>query len=378
MQTNKLTLFLITLMLIFCGCGNKENSIPSAAESMKRNKMVKILTDAVNTPFEFGSGTGVQGLDVDLGNEIAKDLGIEVKWIKSSGYDHLFEVLKNGEAELIISTISIDPSKNEEFAFSDPYYESGDAIARRRDVFDIEDLSSLSGKKVGVCAGRAGDKFMAAQQTARDVFITKFSSFDDALGALNRTELDALVGDEPILTYSSHTSYQYTITLPNLINEYQYAVVVRKNDEELLDTINATIDRLKKSGEIEVWTAKWFENVREERDERLAKDLEEEGLKTAPKTIAVSITKVAGAWRMDRLDGFQLIFEGPAGNYQSDFIRTEGNQGHCKFLKPVPPGEYKLSMRVLRTPTPVHVPELPKRNLKMEISLGSVPTIQFK
>jgi polar amino acid transport system substrate-binding protein len=364
-------------MLTLAGCGNDEVEPPSAMESMQKNKLVRILTDAVNAPFEFGAGTGVQGLDVDLGNEIGKDLGIEVKWVKSSGYEHLYELLRNGEAEILISTAFIDSAKENEFAFSDPYYDSGDAIARRRDVFDIEDLSSLSGKLVGVCAGRAGDAFMANQKTATDVSIKKFSTFDDALGALNRTELDAIVGDEPLLTYSSHTSYQNTTTLPDLINKYQYAVVVRKNDAELLETINATIDRLKKAGEIEAWSAKWFQNVREEATKLREKDLEEERLKKSPKAIAVTITKVTGAWRMDRLDGFQLVLEGEGGRYQSTPILTEGNSGKCRFNTPVPPGEYTLDISILQMKTTVPVPELSKKSLSMKMRIARDTTITF-
>ena len=75
MQISRYALLVISLMLLWTGCGNGEIEVPNALEDMQKNKLVRIVTDAVNTPFEFGSGTGVQGLDVDLGNEIAKDLG---------------------------------------------------------------------------------------------------------------------------------------------------------------------------------------------------------------------------------------------------------------------------------------------------------------
>jgi len=230
-----------------------------------------------------------------------------------------------------------------------------------------------------VVAGRSGDTLMASQQAAAGANITKFSSYDDALGALNRTELDAIVGDEPILTYSSHTSYQYTVTLPTLINEYQYGVVVRKNDAELLETVNATINRLKNSGELDAWSQKWFENVREERDEQLAQDLEEERLKTAPKTIDVTITKVTGNWRMDRLDGFQFVLVGEGGRYVSDHIMTEGNTGRCRFNTPVPPGDYTLDISILQMQTTVPVPELSQKSLAMNMRIASSgTTITFK
>jgi ABC-type amino acid transport substrate-binding protein len=378
MRSVKWALLAIGLLLTMIGCGEK--GIRTAAKSMSKFKAVRIVTDATNAPFEFGAGTGVQGLDIDLGSEIGKALGFEVKWIKASGYDHLFDILKNGEAEIIISAIAIDPHKSEEFVFSKPYYESGDVIAHQRSEGSIiKDLSRLSGKKVGVAAGRPGDRFMAAQKTATSVTLIKYSTLDDALGALNRTEIDAVVGDEPMITYSSFRSFKNTTAQQDLIiNRYKYATVVRKGEVELLGKINATIDRMLASGEINKSADKFFGNVRDEARNQLAEDIRITGAKKAPKLINVNITRLSGTWDMDRLDGFDLVLYGPAGQYQSTSIRTEGNKGHCKFTNPVPPGEYKLKMSVLRTPTTVPVPELPKASLTMDIILGSRPTIELR
>jgi ABC-type amino acid transport substrate-binding protein/Zn-dependent protease with chaperone function len=267
-------------------------------------KRLRFVTDPVSAPFEFGADTGVQGLDVDIGNEIAKDLGVEAKWIKAPGYEknrlyrvietlfsgssgavflnrymHSFEMLKKGEAEIFLSVISIAPDKSADFEFSKPYYSSGDIIAHQRNRFDITDLASLSGKKVGVTAGRPGDAFMARQKTAAGVAITKYSTIDDALGALNIGEIDAVVGDEPLITYSSVKSFQNTTTLPILINKYQYAAVVRKGKTELLAKINATIDRLKSAGELKRLDETWLGNVRKDAIDLHQKDLEVESLK---------------------------------------------------------------------------------------------------
>src|SRR5881409_3336452 len=216
--------------------------------SMKKNKVVRIATDAVNLPFGFGSGTGVQGLDVDIGNEIAKDLGFEPKWIKST-FEKMFDLLANGEVELIISTVSITPERKRDFAFSEPYYDSATTIARRRDNDKIKDLASLAGKKVGVQSSSTGQKLVESR--VGSAVVVKFPTLDDALGALNRTEVDAVVGDLPILTYSIYKSYQNLITLCNRLTEEQYAVVVRKNEKEILAKVNATISRLKKSNELD-------------------------------------------------------------------------------------------------------------------------------
>jgi ABC-type amino acid transport substrate-binding protein len=363
---------MIGVLLALAGCGEKKKEIPTAAESMAKNKVVRIVTNAVNAPFEYGSGTGVQGLDVDLGNEIAKDLGIEAKWVKGTGgNEHLFELLKNGDAEIILSAIAEDPAKTNDFAFSTPYYESGDAIAHQRNKFDIKDLASLSGKKVGVTAERPGDAFMARQKTATNVTIKKFPTTDDALGALNRAEIDAVVGDEPLIIYSSFKSYPNTTTLPVLINKYKYAAVVRKNETDLLAKINATIARLQSAGELKKFEETWFQNVRKEALGQREKDLEEERLKKAPKSISVTIQKISGAFSMDRLDGFVLVLDSPQGKYQSTPILTEGNKGNCRFTQPVPAGDYRLNMSIFKMVTTVTVPDLAKSSLVMDMRVSS-------
>jgi ABC-type amino acid transport substrate-binding protein len=369
-------LMLISLMLVAIGCGKKEKEVPSADESMRKHKKVAIVTDARNAPFEFGAGTGVQGLDVDLGNEIGKDLGIEVNWVKAQGYEHMFELLQKGDAEMVISAIASDPKKETEFAFSQPYYESGDVIAHQRNAEDIKNLGSLNGKTVGVCTGRPGDSFMSAQ---KGVTVKRFPTLDDALGALNRTELNAVVGDEIMLSYSSFNSYPNTTTLPEEVNKYKYAVVVRKGETELLNKINGTIDRLKSSGDLKKMVDTWIDDIVNKARKRGIEDGVEKARREAPKAINVTIIKSGGNWNMDRLDGFVLVLEGKAGRYESTPILTEGNRGNCKFTKPVPPGEYILNISILRMTVKVPVPDLAKTTLQMDLNIsGSGGTISCK
>lgn len=382
MQTKKhiIAFVFLTAVLSIFGCGEpKEKPVPNAMQNIERFKQVKIGTDAVHLPFEFGLDTGVQGYDIDIGIEIAKDLGVECRWVKLSGYNHLLDVLKNGEVDMVISAMAIDPKDQEKFAFSQPYYETGDGIARRFDNNDIKDLASLSGKRVGVAEGRPGDSFMAAQQTATDVTIVKFTNLDDALGALNRAELDAVVGDEQIMAFSGYKSYSNVTTQPSDMNEYQYAVVVRKADEALLASVNKTLDRLKESGELDALQKEWFQDVLAQAKEAREQREEEEALRRSPKRINVRITKISGSFKMDMLDGFVLVMQGSGGTFRSTPILTEGNRGNCKFNTPIPPGDYKLDMMSLfGTAATVTVQEYPKTALSMEINVSDKEGISIE
>ena len=374
MRTIKCTVLIIFLTLGVVGCGGEKEG-PDAATQMRKNKLVRIATDAVNLPFEFGSGTGVQGFDVDIGNEIGTDLGYEVKWVKIP-FERLFEILKNGEAEMVISAISITQERKKEFAFSEPYYDSGNTIAHRKDKMEIKDLASLSGRKLGVQSSSTGSKFLETQKTATNITVVKFPTLDDALGALNRTEIDAVIGDEPILTYSIYKSFPNLITIGTRLTEEEYGVVVRRSEKELLAKVNESLQRLKKSGELDALRKKWFQDVMEQARKEREEATRQQALKDSPKEITFTFIKLSGTFNMERLDGFQLNLVGDQ-TFQSNPILTTGNRGSCK-LNGVPPGEYRLSMPIFKLNTSIKIPNLPSRTVAfdMNISSGGLQIVQ--
>ncbi|MBM3790826.1 MAG: amino acid ABC transporter substrate-binding protein [Acidobacteria bacterium] len=336
-----------------------------------RNGFVRIATCAVNLPFEFGEGTGVQGLDVDIGTEICKDIGYPCKWIKVT-HDRLLEVLKNGEVEIVISAWGITPERKQEVAFSDPYFMSHTGIARRKDRPEVTDLASLAGKTVGVQSLTTASAFMNSQKTAANVSLVEFPTLDDALGALNRTEINAVVGDDYIMTYSIHMSFGNLMTTGVRLGEKPMGVAVRKNEAKLLTVVNQALERLKKSGELDNLRQKWFQNVMEQAREDRENLAREEALKKAPKSITINIIKAPDvSLNMDRLDGFQAELVGAGGRFVSEHIVTSGNRGPCRFAKPIPPGDYKLNMSIFQMSVDIKIPEKAVNSVIFDMNITS-------
>jgi ABC-type amino acid transport substrate-binding protein len=368
-------LLMIGFIITMIGCDEKKKTVPQAEERMKKNNAVSIATYPFSAPFVFGKDTGVQGLDVDIGTEIGKALGYEVKWIKAlDKYEQLFDYLRNGDAEIVISAVAMEDRMKNEFSFSHPYYDSWDIMAIQRTKLDIKGLNDLSGKNVGVAAGRPGDAFMSLKKS---LSIKKYSTLDDALGGLNRTEVDAVVGDEPFLSYSNE-SYPNTNMLQEKVNTYQYAVVVRKTDSKLLSKINETIDRMKASGEMEKRFNVWMQDRREKAKARLTGDVNKEQMRNSAKKIKVTVNKTSGDWNPDRLDGFKLVLEGATGRFESSRILMDGNKGHCDFATPVPPGDYTLIISILGIKVKVTVPRLEKNALAMDLNIGRGASILLR
>jgi ABC-type amino acid transport substrate-binding protein len=356
LRTVKFSLLIASLALLCVRCGETKK-VPDAYGSMAKNKMVRIATNPFNVPFETAAGTGVEGFDVELGDAIAKDLNHQIKWIQFAQFEKLFELLKNGEVEMIISSVAISDELKKNFAFSEPYFDSSNTIARRRDNMAIKDLASLAGKKIGVQAARTAEAFMTKQTTAAGVTLTKFPTLDEALGALNRGEIDAVVGDKPIMTFSIAKNYSTNLITTDVeLSQNQYAVVVRPEEKKLLEVINTTIRRLKSENQLKAWYDKWFGSTLADASKNVEKINEEEKLKVAPKTLAVSLIKEAGnTVKLDRLDGFSATLTGANGTFNSTPIQTDdaGVKGNCRFNSPIPPGEYKFNLSRIGVSQPI-------------------------
>ena len=363
--------------LLFAGCGG--GKAPNSMEVIAKNREVHILTEGMNAPFEFGKDTGYQGLGAAIGEEIAKSIGYPLKWIGTKGVDHLFEVIQEGsQVDMIISSVANDPGRAAEFDFSESYYDTGDVIAHHRTEFGITDLASLSGKTVGVVRGRPADVFMTPRAASMNVEIARYSTVDEALGFLNRREIDAVVGDEILLNYSSVESFPNTNILNTIINKYSYVVAMRKGDAKLLAKVNEVISDLKSSGELARMEAQWVGDVKERAKARASGDREQEELKKGPKTINVVINKQSGNWNMERLDGFQFVLQGANGTFRSTPIETDGNRGNCRFATPVPPGNYTMNISILGITENVSVPEYAQTSLSMTVNIASSVTITFR
>jgi len=380
LRTVKLTLLVISLALVCAYCGSGEEEVPNAIEQIRSKKFVRIATDAVNIPFVYGEGSGVQGYDVDVAEEVVADIKealqmeeCTARWIKYT-FLETFRLLRKGEVEMIISVVAITPEREAEFALSKPYFTSHDAIARRTDEEDIKDLASLTGKEVAVVEGSSHDQFMETQTTATGVTLMKVATIDDALGALNLREVDAVVGDEPIMMFSIDQSFPNLLTTGVHLNENRFAVVMRRTDPELLEMVNKTIDRLESSGALEELRIKWeFDKVHDLMEGRTKRQEGEEALRIAPKRVTINIIRARNFtdFNMDRLDGFQAQLTGEGGTFASQPILTDGNRGSIRFRNRVPPGDYTLKMTILGLDLALKIREIAKDAIVFDMNIGA-------
>ena len=99
-----------------------------------------VATEGTYRPFSFhddGSGDLI-GYDVEVAEAVADKLGLEVEF-QETQWDAIFAGLDAGRFDVIANQVSINPEREEQYLFSEPYTVSpGVIVVKEGDDLDLE------------------------------------------------------------------------------------------------------------------------------------------------------------------------------------------------------------------------------------------------
>ena len=128
-------------------------ALPAAAQTLparitENNKTLRIAVNATYPPMESidPATNKLVGFDIDLGNALAKQLGVSLEW-QDGTFAQLIPSLTTGRADMILSGISDLPARRETMDFID-YLNSGAQFYTLAGG-DIKTPDDLCGRKVG-------------------------------------------------------------------------------------------------------------------------------------------------------------------------------------------------------------------------------------
>ncbi|EFK97819.1 extracellular solute-binding protein family 3 [sediment metagenome] len=227
-------------------CGKKNNDVGNVLlNKVLSEKKIRIGTDFVGTPFAFYQDGKETGFEVELMQNIASDIGVQIEWIKIPfGVENFSKEIESGNVDIIIESISYTSLRNQKFKFSMPYFVSGQAVIVRRHetVPDQFDLSLLKDKKVGIQEGTTGEIFAKNNCSAQ---LVQFTSSEEQLNALLDGKVDAIISDILSTQTTSWPMWKnIKVVLKNLTHE-EYGVIAKKGEEGMINKINETLQKLK-------------------------------------------------------------------------------------------------------------------------------------
>lgn len=116
---------------------------------MKNKKMVNAI-DPEYPPFSFiGASNEMEGFDVDVSNEFARRLGVEVEYV-TPGWDIITAGRWSGRWDISLASMTATKERAEVLTFPAQYYYTQAVIVVHKDNTTITGPADLNGKRIGV------------------------------------------------------------------------------------------------------------------------------------------------------------------------------------------------------------------------------------
>lgn len=123
-----LAVMLATMMTVaLCACGSGKDQLVMA-------------TNAEFPPYEYHEGDAIVGIDVEIAQAIADELGMELV-IEDMAFDSIIMAVSTGKADMGVAGLTISEDRLESVNFSTPYTTAAQVIIVK-DVVISQDLTT--------------------------------------------------------------------------------------------------------------------------------------------------------------------------------------------------------------------------------------------
>ena len=255
-----LSLLLVVAMIATCAiaftsCTKDAEQAETAGAGYKdADGVFKMGTNAAFPPYEYKEGEEFKGIDVEIAEAVAKELGLKLE-IVDMEFDSIITSVQEGEVDVGIAGMTVNDERLEKVNFSSSYA-TGVQVVIVKEGSTIATLDDLAGKKIGTQLGTTGDIY--SKDDYGEEFVTSYSKGADAVIALKGGDVDAVIIDnEPAKAFVAENE-----GLKILETEYaveDYAIAIAKDNTELLDAVNSALKKLTEDGTIDAIISKYID-----------------------------------------------------------------------------------------------------------------------
>ncbi|WP_252230525.1 ABC transporter substrate-binding protein [Clostridium sp. ZBS15] len=219
-------------------------------EKIKEEKVFTVLTSNL-APFSFidTKTNEPTGIDIDIMNEIAKELGFNKVEMKIVPFSDLLEKLNSDDSTYVAASGIIITDKRKELVnFTDPLYKQSEAII----VPKVSKINFIEDLKDAVIGAQKGSVYLDLAEKwkkegkVKDVIV--FEDIPELLSSISSKKIDAGLMDSIIGEYLLFKGNLYLKILQPYTPEYPgtIGIAIKKHDITLLNAMNKKIDDMKK------------------------------------------------------------------------------------------------------------------------------------
>lgn len=283
----QLLAFVITLSLPSFVLADSSTQLSSLAPELERilsrGELIVGMHKEDSPPFFMQNRDNtLSGLDVELAYEISRSLGVSISFLRDAEtFDEVVDMVKEGRADIAISSLSQTPKRALFVSFTKPYVELHQALLLNRlkasryqvdigqEASRTEEENDFAGYEwlttshidIGTIAGSSYIDF--AHRDYPKAQVVPFDSFSDAAASLLVGRLDAVLYDDAFVkSWTTHNTQEILFVRPLVISNRRdpIAIAVHWNERQLLSWLNTELEALESNGTLKKLKAYYLES----------------------------------------------------------------------------------------------------------------------
>ena len=249
----------LMLMFAFAACGEKEDSM-----TVEEGKLI-MATNASFPPYEYVEEGEYLGIDFEIAKLIAEDLGLELE-IADIEFGSIIAGVQTGKYDMGMAGMTVTDERLESVNFTTSYAKGIQSVIVKADSeytsyedfytgFDADGNPAgvKEGIKIGVQQDTTGDIYSssdAAEWGFGEDNVIRYKTGNEAVLALAADKVTAVIIDnEPAKAYVAAT--EGLKILEGSYTDEDYAICIAKENTELMDAVNASLEKLIENGEVQ-------------------------------------------------------------------------------------------------------------------------------
>lgn len=229
-----------------------------ALDAIMKNKIIKIAVPQDFAPFgSAGPDLKPHGLDIDMANLIAKELGVKAEIVAVTSANRI-PYLQTKKVDLVISSLGKNAEREAVIDFSDAYAPFFSGVFGLKTIA-VAKADDLAGKTIGATRGAIEEQEISkmAPQTAT---IKRYEDNNATISAFVSGQVDLIATGNTVAAAITSKNPSRPAAIKFLIKDSPCYVGLNKNEPALKAKINAIIAKAKSSGELNKLSETWLKN----------------------------------------------------------------------------------------------------------------------
>lgn len=254
---------LCLLVLVLSSCGTKKAANQSVLSRAKQTNTIVWGVKADTKLFGLMDvqDSQIKGFDVDMAKAITKQIfgpSGKASFIQVSSQTRI-PLLKNGNIDAVIATMTITPDREKVVDFSNHYFNAGQSLLVKKgsSIKSVKDLN-VSGTQVLAVTG--ANSVANFEKVAPKAKVLELQDYAQALQALKSGQGKALTTDNGILLGMAVENPGYKV-VGGAFTKEPYGIAVNKGQKSFVNQINVALKELRKNGQYNKIVKKWFGNI---------------------------------------------------------------------------------------------------------------------